>query len=58
LKFIADCEERISQQKQLIADLDQRGVSTLGARADLVKQEASLRQLENHAAVMRVLLQP
>jgi len=57
-KFIADCEERISRQKRLIADLDQQGLSTARAKADLKTQEASLRQLENHAAVMRVLLQP
>jgi uncharacterized coiled-coil protein SlyX len=56
LKFIEDCEERISQQKQLIDGLNQQGLSTVRAEADLKKQKASLRQLENHAEVMRAFL--
>jgi hypothetical protein len=56
-KFIADCEERISQQHQLISELKQQGLSTAGAMADLKRNEASLRQLKNHADVMRLLLQ-
>ena len=57
-KFIADCEERITQQHQLIAGLKQQGLSTSRAEADLKRQEASLRALENHAVVMRFLLEP
>lgn len=57
-KFIQDCEERIAQQQQLIAGLKQQGRSTIGAETDLRRHEASLRQLENHAEVMRDLLQP
>jgi hypothetical protein len=58
LKFIEDCEDRISEKKQLIAGLKQRGLPTVRAEADLKKQKASLRQLENHAVVMRFLLEP
>jgi hypothetical protein len=57
LKFIEDCEERISQQQQLIAGLQQQGLSTVRAEADLKKHQTSLRELENHAEVMRALLQ-
>jgi hypothetical protein len=57
LKFIDDCEERISQQQQLIAGLKQQGLPTVRAEADLKRHQASLRQLENHAEVMRDLLQ-
>jgi hypothetical protein len=57
LKFITDCELRISRQKQLIASLKEQGLSTLRAESELKKQKASLRELENHAAVMRDLLQ-
>jgi hypothetical protein len=57
-KFIADCEERIMQQHQLIAGLKQQGLSTSRAEDDLKKQKASLRALENHAVVMRFLLEP
>jgi hypothetical protein len=57
-KFIADCEERITQQHHLIAGLQEEGLSTSRAEADLKKQKASLRQLENHAVVMRFLLEP
>jgi hypothetical protein len=56
LKFIADCEERITQQHQVIAGLKQQGLSTSHAEGDLEKQKASLRELENHAEVMRFLL--
>jgi hypothetical protein len=58
LAFITDCELRVSQQKQLIAGLKKQGLSTLHAEVDLKRQEASLRQLENHAALMNDLLQP
>ena len=57
LKFIADCEERIAQQHQRISDLKQQGLPTAGAEIDLRKQKASLRALENHAVVMRFLLE-
>jgi hypothetical protein len=57
LKFIDDCEERISQQQQLIAGLKQQGLPTGRAEADLKRHQASLRELENHAEVMRGLLQ-
>jgi hypothetical protein len=57
-KFIADCEERITQQQQLIAGLRQQGLSTSLAETDLKRQQASLRALENHAVVMRFLLEP
>ena len=57
LKFIEDCEERISQQQQLIAGLKQQGLPTVRAETDLKKHRASLRELENHAEVMRALLQ-
>jgi hypothetical protein len=57
-KFIADCEERITQQHLLISGLQQQGLSTVSAEADLKKQKASLRALENHAVVMRFLLEP
>jgi hypothetical protein len=46
-KFIADCEERTYQQ--LIADLDQQGLSTARAMADLKRQEASLRRCNPEA---------
>jgi hypothetical protein len=58
VKFIADCQERITQQHQLIAGLKQQGLSTLGANADLKRQQATLRELRNHAVVMRFLLEP
>jgi hypothetical protein len=57
-KFIADCEERIAQQHQLIAELKQKGLLTSRAEADLKKQKVSLRQLKIHAAVMRFLMEP
>jgi hypothetical protein len=46
------------QQHQVIAGLKQQGLSTSRAEADLKRQEASLRALENHAVVMRFLLEP
>jgi hypothetical protein len=58
VKFIADCQERITQQMQMIAGLKQQGLSTSGAEIDLKKQEAALRELQNHAVVMRFLLEP
>jgi hypothetical protein len=58
LKFIADCEERIEQQQQRISELKQQGLSTSRAEINLKKQKASLRALENHAVVMRFLLEP
>ena len=45
-------------QKQLIADLKERGLSTAHANVDLKREEAALRELQNHAAVMRDLLEP
>jgi len=57
-KFIADCEARITLQQQLISQLKQQGLSTAGAETDLKKHKASLRALENHAVVMRFLLEP
>jgi hypothetical protein len=58
LEFITDCEERITQQHQLIAELKQQGLSTSRAETDLRKQKAYLRQLKNHSLVMRFLLEP
>jgi hypothetical protein len=57
-KFIADCEEGISRQHLLISELQQQGLPTAGAKADLKKLKTSLRALENHAVVMRFLLEP
>jgi hypothetical protein len=56
-QFIADCEERITRQHQLITELKQQRLPTAGAIADLKKEEATLRQLKSHAAVMRFLLE-
>jgi hypothetical protein len=58
LRFIADAEQRIKQQKQMIAQLRRKGQSTAHAEAVLLSYEQSLLQLRNHWDVMQELMKP
>lgn len=56
--FIAESENRISRQKQLIENLKRKRKPTETAEAVLKQFEASLLQLRNHMEVMRELMKP
>ena len=58
LRFISDAEQRIQQQKQIIAQLKRKGQSTSQAEALLLAYERSLLQLRNHWDVMQELMKP
>jgi hypothetical protein len=58
LRFIADWEERVSRQKQLVTELKEKGQPTKHAEAALKEYQASLLQLRNHAQIMLEIMQP
>ena len=58
LRFIADAEQRIKQQKQIIAQLRRKGQPTGRAEAVLLSYVQSLLQLRNHWDVMQELMKP
>jgi hypothetical protein len=58
LGFIADREQRIARQRQLIADLKKRGRPTGQAETILKRHEDALRTLRNHADIMQELMSP
>ena len=49
LQFIADREQRIVKQKQLIAELKRKGRSTEQAEAELRRELLALATLRNHS---------
>lgn len=49
LQFIADREQRIAKQKQLIAELKGKGRSTAHAEAELRRELLALATLRNHS---------
>jgi CspA family cold shock protein len=53
LRFIADWEERVSRQKQLITDLKSNGMTIKRAKTVLEAYESTLAQLCNHWATMQ-----
>ena len=58
LRYVADCEERVSQQEKLITELREKGQSTKRAEAALREYQTSLLQLRNHAQVMQEIMRP
>jgi hypothetical protein len=58
LGFIADQEQRVTKQRQLIADLKNRGRPTGQAEAILKRHEEALTTLRNHADIMQELMSP
>jgi hypothetical protein len=58
LYFIAEVEQRIKKQKQIIARLKRKGQPTAEAEAVLLGFERSLLQLRNHWDVMQELMKP
>lgn len=57
-RFIADCEKRISRQKQLIAWLNNKGKPSKHAEQALREFERTLLQLQNHSVLMQNLVSP
>jgi hypothetical protein len=57
-RFVADREQRIAKQRQLIADLKKRDRPTGQAEAILKRHEEALTTLRNHADIMQELLKP
>jgi hypothetical protein len=58
LRVIADWEERVFQQRELIADLKLKGEPCKAAEASLQRDQAFLDQLRNHWQTMQELLEP
>jgi uncharacterized coiled-coil protein SlyX len=58
LRFVANWEQRVAKQKQLIAELKLRRRSTAQAEAELQQQLEVLAKLRNHAEVMQELTTP
>jgi hypothetical protein len=58
LRFIAQWEERVAKQAQLIAELKSKGRPTKQAEATLKAYKQSLNALRNHAELMRTLMEP
>jgi hypothetical protein len=58
LRFIAECEQRVARQKQLIEQLKRWGRSTEEAEGTLRQQHEMLATLRNHADIMRDLMSP
>ena len=51
IRLIADCEQRIAKQKQLIAELKHKGHATDLAEAELRKHLLVLAMLRNHCDI-------
>ena len=58
LRVIAEWEERVFQQRELIADLKLKGQPSKSAEASLQQDQAFLEQLRNHWHTMQELLKP
>jgi hypothetical protein len=58
VRFVAECEQRVAEQKQLIEQLKRRGGSTEEAEGALRQQHEMLATLRNHADIMRDLMSP
>jgi hypothetical protein len=58
LRFVADWEQRVERQKQLVSELRRSGRSTAMAEATLRRQEQSLATLRNHSDIMQELMEP
>ena len=48
LRFIADREQHIAKQRELIAELKRKGCSTVQAEAELRRELLALAMLRNH----------
>ena len=55
LLFIAQWEQRIAKQKQVIEELGSKGRSTAETQAALEQQQETLAKLRNHAEIMKEL---
>ncbi len=58
VRFIADWEQRIVKQKQLIEQLKSDGRQTAKAEILLRQQQQTLASLRNHADIMHDLMSP
>jgi hypothetical protein len=58
LRVIAEWEERVFQQRELIADLKLKDQPSKAAEAGLRQDQAFLDQLRNHWQTMQELLEP
>jgi hypothetical protein len=58
LRFVAQWEERVAKQAQLIAELKSKGRPTKQAEATLKAYQQSLQALRNHAELMCSLMEP
>lgn len=54
-QFVVDREQRIAEQKLLIAELQRKGRSTAQAEAELRRELLALTMLRNHFEVMTEL---
>jgi hypothetical protein len=57
-RFIAESEQRILRQRQMVERMRRKGQPTEQAEAVLKGFEASLLQLRNHVDVMQELMKP
>ena len=58
LQFIAEQEQRIAKQKQLIAERKHKGRSTELAEAELRRELQALAMLRNHCDLSLALMKP
>jgi hypothetical protein len=58
LRVIGEWEERVSQQRELIAELRLKGQPSKVAEVSLKRDQAFLEQLRNHWQTMQELLKP
>lgn len=58
LRFVADWEQRVAKQKDLVDELKRNGRSTAQAQAALNQQLETLAKLRNHADIMQTLMSP
>ena len=58
LRFVADWEQRVAKQKDLVDELKRKGRSTAQAQAALNQQLETLAKLRNHADIMQTLISP
>ena len=57
-RYVADVEQRIIRQRQLVAELQRKGRSTVAVKAELQRLEHSLMMLRNHREILQGLIQP
>jgi hypothetical protein len=58
LQALEKWEKRVSQHRQLIADLKRTGRHTTKAEADLKRDQAFLDQIRNHRNTMQDMMAP